>query len=52
MIKKNDWQSRYGKKRRQIDRALLAEFERTIAPPPEEETARAAIARAFGRPVN
>jgi hypothetical protein len=51
MTKKNDWQTRFGLRRRQIDRAILAECERTIAPPSEEETARAAIARAFGRPV-
>lgn len=27
---RNDWQTRYGKKRREIDRAILAECERSI----------------------
>ena len=68
MPRKNEWISRYGAKRRAIDRALLAECERAIG---LEESAglqpaktsqrpsaavsedpRAAIARAFGRPVH
>jgi hypothetical protein len=61
---KNDWELRFGNKRRRIDRDLLAEAERQIAreerlipdtpnpTPPRalngEELSR--IARAFGRP--
>jgi hypothetical protein len=48
----------YGARRRAIDRALLAELERHIAAEEREpvtrvddEIDRAAIARAFGRPV-
>jgi hypothetical protein len=84
MIRKNDWQSRFGAKRRAIDRKLLLEVEREItntdlawierqanhaatlaqdsrfafeAPNSAADSktaadeARAAIARAFGRPV-
>jgi hypothetical protein len=52
------WQQAYGARRRAIDRALLAELERQIAAEELEpvtridtEIDRAAIARAFGRPV-
>jgi hypothetical protein len=58
---KNDWQARFGAKRRAIDRAVLAEAERQISSdfikPHQEpidfenETARR-IARAFGRPLD
>jgi hypothetical protein len=62
-MKVNDWLSRFGAKRRVIDRALLAECERAIGleesagPPPAKtsqgpsainfEANRAAIAKAF-----
>jgi hypothetical protein len=55
MRRGNDWERRYGRRRRAIDRALLAELEAAIA---AEEAARelaerrAAIARAFGRPAD
>lgn len=72
MPRKNEWQSRYGARRKAIDRALLAECERTLGleeakgPLPAKngqrpsavnseapgDDARAAIARAFGRPVH
>ena len=68
MPKQNEWERLYGAKRRAIDRALLAECERAIAleeksgvSNPKTETPpsaavsddpRAAIARAFGRPVH
>jgi hypothetical protein len=67
-MKVNDWLSRFGAKRRVIDRALLAEAERAIgleergglhtAKTSQRPSAavsddpRAAIARAFGRPVH
>jgi hypothetical protein len=67
-MKVNDWLSRFGAKRRAIDRALLAEAERAIgleergglhtAKTSQRPSAavsddpRAAIARAFGRPVH
>jgi hypothetical protein len=58
----NNWQARYGARRRQIDRALLAEAERALGAFPEPQTpkiterpsaldqdAHARIAQAFGR---
>lgn len=60
-MRRNDWQRRYGAKRRAIDRALLEEVERQIgleeavaglmARDREEEERRARLARAFGRAV-
>ncbi len=59
-MKKNDWASRFGERRRRADHALLRALELQIAS--EEKAAaqaareasdaesRAAIARAFGRP--
>ena len=54
MRRGNDWERRFGRRRRAIDRALLEELERQIAL--EEETREAverreALARVFGRPV-
>jgi hypothetical protein len=53
MARHNEWEQRFGAKRRAVDRALLAEFERQIA---REEKAAAAerrrIAQAFGRPLD
>jgi hypothetical protein len=53
---KNDWQARFGAKRRAIDRAILAEAERTIEEPisfkVDARIDRDAIARAFGRPLD
>ena len=40
MRRGNDWERRYGRRRRAIDRALLEELER-----------RERLARAFGRPA-
>jgi hypothetical protein len=62
----NGWEQRFGARRRQIDRKLLAEVEAQIAreeraivpsaanpvPPVNRDEARLAIARAFGRPLN
>lgn len=52
------WSEHFGAKRRAIDRAVLAELERQIAAEELEpvtrvdtEIDRAAIARAFGRPI-
>ena len=66
-MKKNEWASRFAAKRRAADRALLAECERAIgleeraglhtAKTSQRPSAavsddpRAAICRAFGRPV-
>ena len=66
-MKANDWQTRFGAKRRVIDRAILAECERAIGleergglhtaktsqrpPAAVSDDPRAAICRAFGRPV-
>lgn len=44
----NEWQKRFGKARAASDKKLLEEFERSL--PSEQEQAREAIARAFGRP--
>ena len=57
MPRANDWASKYGAKRRAIDRALLAECERRIdagrPPSPEDaKEARERLAKAFGRPYN
>ena len=54
MRRGNDWERRFGRRRRAIDRALLEALERQIAL--EEETREAverreALARVFGRPV-
>jgi hypothetical protein len=49
MRRGNDWERRFGRRRRAIDRALLEELERQIAA--EERERREAIARAFGRPA-
>jgi hypothetical protein len=59
MMAVNEWQARYGKKRRAIDHALLAECERQIAreeranpiPQIDRDNARRRIALAFGRPL-
>lgn len=55
-MKRNDWQARFGAKRRAIDRKILAECEREIskAPTPREAAIAAAerIAKAFGRPIH
>ena len=67
-MKANDWQARFGASRRATDRALLAECERAIGleqrgglhtaktskrpPAAVSDDPRAAIARAFGRPVH
>lgn len=60
-MRRNDWQRRFGARRRAIDRALLEELERQIgleeavaglaARDREEEERRARLARAFGRVV-
>ena len=55
----NQWEARYGKKRRAIDRELLAECERQIAekeranpiPQIDRNDERQRIALAFGRPL-
>ena len=54
MRRGNEWERRFGRRRRAIDRALLEALERQIAL--EEETREAverreALARVFGRPV-
>ena len=49
-MKRNDWQKRFGAKRRTKDRELLAEAERRIAAE-EKDDERARIARAFGRDI-
>ena len=67
-MKANDWLSRFGAKRRAADRALLAAAERAIALEESgglhtaktsqrpsaavSDDPRAAICRAFGRPVH
>jgi hypothetical protein len=53
MRRGNDWERRFGRRRREIDRKLLEELERQIATEDREREAREqreAIARAFGRP--
>jgi hypothetical protein len=63
-MRKNDWASRFGAARRAIDRKLLAEVEKQIAAEERQaewahavkdrnigDDSRAAIARAFGRPL-
>jgi hypothetical protein len=53
MRRGNEWERRFGRRRRSIDRALLEELERQIALEEREREAREqrdAIARAFGRP--
>ena len=68
MPRKNEWASRFGAKRRATDKAYCAEAERAIAleeraglhaaktsqrpPAAVSDDPRAAIARAFGRPVH
>jgi hypothetical protein len=55
MRRGNDWERRFGRRRRAIDRALLEELERQIASEEaarELEERRIAIARAFGRPAD
>lgn len=52
MRRGNDWERRYGRRRRAIDRALLEELERRIELEELEREAREArerLARAFGR---
>ena len=65
-MKRNDWQAKYGAKRRAIDKAILQEAERAVyiveglakgktpdlvtGPFYDEERQR--IARAFGRPID
>lgn len=61
-MRRNDWQRRFGARRRAIDRALLEEVERQIgleeavealaARDREEVERRARLARAFGRAVD
>ena len=67
-MKANDWQTRFGARRRATDRALLTECERAMdleqrgglhtaktsqrPPAAVSDDPRAAIARAFGRPVH
>lgn len=54
MARRGDWERRYGRRRRAIDRALLEELERRIAVEEaarELEERRIAIGRAFGRPT-
>ena len=61
MRRGNDWERRFGRRRRAIDRAVLAELERQIgleelvaglsAREREELELRDRLARAFGRPV-
>jgi hypothetical protein len=55
MRRGNDWERRFGRRRRAIDRGLLAALEAAIAAEEaakEAEERRAAIARAFGRPAD
>jgi hypothetical protein len=68
MRRGNDWERRFGRRRRSIDRALLEAAERAIAveeleafdreldraaaEPPPDDGARARLARAFGRPAD
>jgi hypothetical protein len=62
MRRGNDWERRFGRRRRAIDRALLAELERQIgleeliaglaAADREELERRERLARAFGRPAD
>jgi hypothetical protein len=55
----NQWEARYGARRRAIDKKLLAEVERQIAeeeranptPPVDRNDERQRIALAFGRPL-
>jgi hypothetical protein len=54
MRRGNDWERRFGRRRRAIDRKLLEELEAAIAAEEREREAREqreAIARAFGRPA-
>jgi hypothetical protein len=54
MRRGNDWERRFGRRRRAIDRAVLEAAERAIAAEDREREAREqreAIARAFGRPA-
>ena len=53
MRRGNDWERRFGRRRRALDRALLEELERQIALEDEAREAaerREALARVFGRP--
>lgn len=64
-MKNNDWNARFGEKQRVIDKAILAEVERSIRkeeissvpdainpmPPTDFNDMRKAIAHAFGRPL-
>lgn len=53
-MRRNDWQKRFGARRRAIDRALLEELERRIALEEREREGREArerLARVFGRPT-
>ena len=63
-MKANSWTSLYGARRRQIDKAILADCERRIAleerpipdtikpmPPTDSNTTLNRIAKAFGRPI-
>ena len=56
-MRKNEWQRRFGAKRRAIDKRLLQECERSLSSPALEEEVRIdaaereRIARMFGRPV-
>jgi hypothetical protein len=55
MRRGNDWERRFGRRRREIDRAVLEAAERAIAAEEaarELEERRVAIARAFGRPAD
>jgi hypothetical protein len=50
--KPNDWQSRFGARRRAKDKALLAALEKQIAAEDRQQDAeRKRIAQAFGRPL-
>lgn len=55
MRRGNDWERRFGRARRAIDRRLLEELERQIALEELEREAREvreALARVFGRPID
>lgn len=47
---RGDWQTRFGAKRRAIDKAILAECEKQIIRE-DADAERDRIARAFGRPI-
>ena len=48
----NEWERRFGARRRAADKKLLADLERQIgAEEKAAEEARLTIARAFGRPL-